>query len=74
MMVKRITKFDDLVAKDFGLRPNDKDTHAPSLYIIRKSRDLTHSDLHQRSAAGKEREAERRRVKKRGQKRARDEA
>ncbi len=74
MMVKQMTKFDDFDAQDFGLQAHDKDAHSPSFYIIRKSRDLTHSDLHQRSAAGKERDAERRRIKKRGHKRVHDEA
>ena len=70
MMVKPNTTFERFTAEDFGLRIGDADAHCPSLYIIRKSRNLSHADIHQRSEAGKKRDAERRREKKRDKKRA----
>ena len=71
MMVKPLTTFEKFNAEDFGLRPNDHDAHCPSFCIIRKSRIISHADLHQRSEAGKKRDAERRKEKKRDKKRAR---
>ena len=65
MMVKPIHTFDKFNAEDFGLRPNDHDAHCPSLYMIRKSRFLSHADFHQRSEEGKKRDAERRKEKRR---------
>ena len=71
MMVKHLSTFEKFNAEDFGLRAGDQDAHCPSFYIIRKSRILSHADLHQRSEAGKKRDAERRKEKKRDKKRAR---
>ena len=71
MMVKPLTTFEKYNVEDFGLRSSDKDSHTPSFYIIRKSRIVPHADLHQRSEAGKKRDTERQKAKKRENKRAR---
>ena len=55
----------------FGLRSGDTDSHCPSFYIVRKNRELSHADRHQRSEEGKKRDAERRKEKRRERKRAR---
>ena len=69
MLVRHLPTFDKFTAEDLGLRAGDTDAHCPSFYIIRKSQDLTHKDLHQRSAAGKDRDAKRRKQKRTEKKR-----
>ena len=56
--------------KIFGLKATDTDSHIPGFYIIRKTRTTSHADYHSRSEAGRKREAERRKDKRR-EKRAR---
>ena len=63
MWVREVTRFDAFDVTDFGLGENDHDTHCPSLFIIRKSPKISHSDLHSRSDAGKQKDKERRQKK-----------
>ena len=64
ILVKPLTTFEDYNVEDFGLCGSDKDAHTPSFYIIRKSRIISHADLHQRSEAGKKCDADHRKEKK----------
>ena len=71
MRVKPLRTFVHFNVEDFGLNPTDQNSHTPSLYTIRNSHNLDHADLHQRSAAGRKCDTERRKDKKREKKRAR---
>ena len=63
MWVREVTTFDRFDVEDVGLRATDTDSHCPSLFIIRKSSYASHADRHSRSAAGKEKDRERRKRK-----------
>ena len=68
MFVKYIPKFERFTVEDFGLKSSDKDVQVPSFFIIRKSRDSSHKDRHQRSAEGQQRDKQRRKDKRREKK------
>ena len=70
MYLKPIRKFESYDAKEFGLRANDKDTHHPSLYMILKTKHLTHAAERPLSAEGHLRGKTRRNLKKRAKAKA----
>ena len=57
MMVKPLKTFEKYNVEDCDLKSGYQDSHTPSFYNIRKSRVLSHADFHQRSEAGKKRDA-----------------
>ena len=71
MMVKDVKKLSGFTVEQFGLKSTDQDSHIPSLFIVRKSRKLSHKDRHQQSEASKKRDAERRKKKQRDSKKRR---
>ena len=71
LSIKQLVTFNQFTVRDFGLQQQDRDAHTPSLYLLRKSAEATHADRHRRSAAGQQRDAERRTLKKRQAKRRR---
>ena len=54
--------------EDFGLKATDQDAHCPAFFVIRKSEELQHKDLHLRSAAGKRKDKEKSARKKKAKK------
>ena len=65
MFIKYIPKSERFKVEDFGLKSSDKDAHVPSFYIIRKSRESSHKDRHQRSAESRQRGDQRRKDERR---------
>ena len=74
MQIKHCPRFDDFNVEDFGVRAGDADMHVLALYIVKKSPNMTHKDLHMRSDAGKKRDAERRKMKRQAKRRKLNEA
>ena len=65
LLIKPVNKWGAFDAADFGLRASDSDSHSPHLYLLRKADSSGHAAVHGRSEAGKKRDAERRKQKRR---------
>ena len=57
--------------EDFGLKPTDSDAHSPAFFLVKKSVELKHKDLHTRSAAGKRKDSKKNARKKKAKKQKR---
>ena len=66
MTIKPIDRWSQYSASDFGLRERDSDSHTPYLYLLRKAAAVgRRADRHVRSEAGKQKDAEKRKQRKR---------
>ena len=66
MSIKPLNRWAQLSASDFGLKERDSDSHTPYLYLLRKAATVgRRADRHVRSEAGKQKDTEKRKQKKR---------
>ena len=68
MYVKPLDLWKTFTVEDFGLKASDEDAHCPAFFIVRKSSEMKHKDLHVRSAEGKRKDSKKSARKKKAKK------